>query len=64
MHALTIQTQQGALEGIRDGAAYVWRGVPFAQPPVDALRGVSPQPPLAWHGLRSAAAFGPKAVQQ
>lgn len=64
MQPLTVQTQQGELEGVADGGARVWRGIPFAQPPVGALRGVSPQPPLAWHGLRSAAAFGPKAVQQ
>lgn len=64
MQSLTVKTQQGEVEGIQDGAAHVWRGIPFAQPPVGPLRGVSPRPPEAWHGIRSAASFGPRSVQQ
>ena len=63
-HTLVVHTRQGDLEGTTEGDARVWRGIPFAQPPVGALRGVSPQPPLAWNGVRIAAAFGPRAVQQ
>ena len=35
----------------------VFRGVPFAQPPVDDLRWQPPQPPAKWDGVRPATSF-------
>lgn len=34
--------------------AHVWRGLPFALPPVGALRWMGPRPAAAWQGLRQA----------
>src|SRR5438477_495545 len=45
-------------EGIR-----VFRGIPFAAPPVGALRWKPAQPGAHWDGVRKADAFGPVCVQ-
>jgi para-nitrobenzyl esterase len=52
-------TVRGALE---DGVA-VFRGIPFAEPPVGALRLAAPRPARAWSGVREAIAFGPPPPQ-
>jgi para-nitrobenzyl esterase len=41
----------------------VFRGIPFAQPPLGALRFAAPAPPRPWHGVREALAFGPPPPQ-
>ncbi len=46
-----------------DGAAQVWRGIPFAAPPVGRLRWRAPRPPEPWEGVREATAFGSPCVQ-
>lgn len=50
-----VQVEQGRLAGqaLPDGSA-IFRGIPFAQPPVGALRWKPPQPPKPWSGLREA----------
>lgn len=42
-----VTVAQGKLQGIpgRDGSVTVFRGVPYAQPPVGPLRWRTPQPP-------------------
>jgi para-nitrobenzyl esterase len=59
-----VLTRQGALEGdIGPHEVCVFRGVPYARPPVDELRFRAPEPPSIWVGTRSARTFGPSAVQ-
>jgi para-nitrobenzyl esterase len=41
----------------------VFRGIPFAEPPVGALRFGAPEPAQPWDGVRDAVAFGPAAPQ-
>lgn len=41
----------------------MFRGVPFAQPPVGGLRWRAPQPALPWDGVLQAFDFGPTAMQ-
>jgi para-nitrobenzyl esterase len=45
-------------EGVR-----VFRGIPFAAPPVGPLRWRDPQPPASWTGVRDATHFGPRCTQ-
>jgi para-nitrobenzyl esterase len=40
-----------------------WRGIPYAKPPVGALRWRAPQPPEAWTDTRVALDFGPPCTQ-
>ncbi|HTU76847.1 MAG TPA: carboxylesterase family protein [Trebonia sp.] len=53
---------RGRWRGKGDGVA-VFRGIPFASPPVGPLRFLAPQPPQAWGGVLDAAASGPIAPQ-
>jgi len=41
----------------------VFRGIPFARPPVGDLRFAAPMPPRPWDGVRDALAFGPPPPQ-
>ena len=53
-----VRTAAGALRGKRENNLLVFRGIPFAAPPVDALRFQPPQP-LKWDGTREATSDGP-----
>ncbi|MFE2879937.1 carboxylesterase/lipase family protein [Streptomyces roseus] len=57
-----VRTGYGLVEGrTGPGGTAVFRGVPYAAPPVGALRFAAPVPPPAWEGVRDAGAFGPTA---
>jgi para-nitrobenzyl esterase len=60
----TRRTSGGAVVGSAGRyGGHVWRGIPFARPPVGALRWRAPQPPEPWEGVREALAFGSSCVQ-
>ncbi len=60
----TVQTASGQLQGsLADGLA-VYRGIPYARPPVGPLRWQAPQPLPAWPGLRQAVANGASCMQK
>src|SRR5262245_49395025 len=42
---------------------HAWLGIPYAQPPVGALRWRAPQPPQSWAGTRDAISFGSPCTQ-
>lgn len=54
-----LQSNAAPREGVR-----AFKGVPFAQPPVGALRWREPQPPKSWSGIRNADEFGPRCMQR
>lgn len=62
--AATIATDAGAVTGTRDGSVTVYKGIPFASPPVGALRWRAPQPPAQWSGVRLADRFSPICMQR
>ncbi|WP_313004717.1 carboxylesterase family protein [Brevundimonas sp.] len=65
-HAATqpvVHTVSGSLRGLRDGAANVFRGIPYAAAPVGELRWRAPRPFPAWTSVREATEFGPAAPQ-
>ncbi len=58
-----IETSSGRLEGEAEGDVLVFRGIPFAKPPVGPLRFRPPEPPDPWTGIRAATSFGPGGPQ-
>ena len=44
-------TQYGRLQGSEEDGLCVFRGVPFAAPPVGELRFRAPRPPQPWNGV-------------
>ncbi len=58
-----VRTRQGAVRGRWDGPIGVFRGIPFAAPPVGSRRFQAPQPPEAWDNVREADVFGPSPPQ-
>ena len=59
-------TAQGKVEGVDDSArsgTWSWKGLPFARPPVGALRWRAPAEPEAWTGIRAAKQFGNPCLQ-
>ncbi|MEU3350721.1 carboxylesterase family protein [Streptomyces sp. NPDC037389] len=58
-----VRTAAGVLRGRTEGDVAVFRGVPFAEPPVDALRFAAPQPVKGWDGVRTAVSYGPPPPQ-
>ncbi len=56
-------TRSGRLSGARRRGVVVFRGIPYAQPPIGALRFRAPLPVKPWSGEREAVRFGPSAPQ-
>jgi para-nitrobenzyl esterase len=57
----------GSVEGAALGAGNavsLFRGIPFAAPPVGDLRWREPQPVVPWSGTRQATIFAPRCMQQ
>ena len=63
--AVQQRTTSGVVEGqiSADGKVRSFEGIPFAAPPVGALRWKAPQPVAAWNSVRKATEFGPRCMQ-
>lgn len=59
----TAKVEQGLLQGTRQGGLSVFKGIPFAAPPVGDLRWRLPQPAAKWQSVRPADKFAPECVQ-
>lgn len=53
----------GKLRGLQDETAVVFKGIPYARPPVDDLRWREPQPVVPWSGVRDATRPGSPCTQ-
>ena len=62
---LVVKTKQGIIEGdfCAQQRVRVFKGVPYAEPPVGKLRFVRPQPKKPWIGVRPCKSFAPQAMQ-
>lgn len=62
---LTVTIESGTLRGAKAMTAgvRVFRGIPYAKPPVRDLRWRPPQPVEPWEGARDATEFGPSCIQ-
>lgn len=61
--APVVKTEAGRVRGTQRGDIAVFKGIPFAAPPVGALRWHAPEPVRPWTGVRSAQAFAPACPQ-
>ena len=57
MKELVIKTKSGAVRGRDEYGIASFKGIPFAAPPVGALRFAAPVSPPSWDGVRDATAF-------
>jgi carboxylesterase type B len=58
-----VETCRGPARGAAEGGLTVFRGLPFARPPVGPHRFGPPEPPEPWREARDATRFGPSASQ-
>ncbi len=54
-----VRTLSGLVEGVNEQGVRVYKGIPFAAPPVGDFRWRDPQPVAPWTGLREARSFAP-----
>ncbi len=59
-----VETTAGRLQGAREDGLNVFRGIPYAAPPIDDLRFRAPQPHPGWDGIRDATEFGSTSLQE
>ncbi len=60
---LAVDTTSGPIRGFRQGDSRAWLGLPYAAPPVGALRWRPPAAAPTWTEVREAAAVGPQCPQ-
>src|ERR1700712_2136808 len=58
-----VRLPEGSVRGRTEDGVAVFRGMPFARPPVGELRLAAPMPVEPWEGVREALAFGPPPPQ-
>jgi para-nitrobenzyl esterase len=61
--AQQVITETGTISGVRANGLSVYKGVPFAAPPVGDLRWRPPEHAASWTGTRKADAFAPACMQ-
>jgi para-nitrobenzyl esterase len=62
--APVVPTESGFISGVREGGLNVYKGVPFAAPPLGELRWRPPTPHRPWTGTRNTDAFAPACMQE
>ncbi len=61
----TVKIEPGLISGLKtsDGVVHIYKGIPFAAPPVGDLRWKAPQPVKAWDGIKKCDKFSASAIQ-
>jgi para-nitrobenzyl esterase len=60
---LRADVSGGTVSGAEENGVSVFKGIPFAAPPVGNLRWRAPAPVKPWKGLRTATAYAPSCIQ-
>ncbi len=58
-----VEIDSGKLRGSEARGVISFKGIPYAKPPLGALRWRAPQPVRHWRGVRDATKFGPECMQ-
>src|SRR4029079_9965260 len=59
----SVTVEGGSLSGVVDRGVRVFKGIPYAAPPVESLRWKPPQPVVRWPGTRDGSSFGAECPQ-
>ena len=62
-HGAIVNAPAGKVEGRLEGNLRVFKGIPFAEPPVGSLRWKPPAAMPRWTGVRKTTDFGPACLQ-
>ena len=65
MNSIVAETEFGKVSGLltNDGKIKVFKGIPFAAPPVGELRWKKPMPPVPWKDVRVCTTFSASPMQ-
>lgn len=58
-----VKVAEGMVQGTFEDGLSVYKGIPFAAPPVGELRWRAPQPAAKWEGVKQATRFAPAPIQ-
>jgi len=61
--AAPVKTDAGLVEGVSQDGLLIYKGIPYAAPPLGDLRWRDPQPAATWSGVRKADRFSPTCMQ-
>lgn len=59
-----VMTDRGLVQGVQQGDLTVYKGLPFAAPPLGNMRWRPPQPVQAWSGAKLLNHFAPRCMQK
>jgi len=62
-HRPIVTSSAGTVEGRTEGALHVFKGIPYAEPPVGLARWTPPRPAATWSGVRDATEYGAACLQ-
>ncbi len=58
-----VKVSEGLVQGISENGLTVYKGIPFAAPPVGELRWRAPQPAAKWRGVKQTLKYAPAPMQ-
>ncbi|MFX0557477.1 carboxylesterase family protein [Maribacter sp. CXY002] len=58
-----VKIELGSIRGIHEDGVDIFKGIPYAAPPVGAFRWRAPQPITPWEGELDASEYGPNCAQ-
>lgn len=59
----TVKTKYGIIQGVVENGYTIFKGIPYAKPPIGELRFKPPQEPESWNGVFYADTFPPACMQ-
>src|SRR6187551_2044355 len=58
-----VTVEEGIIQGSSEDGLMVYKGIPFAAPPIGDLRWKAPQPAAKWDGVKETTKFAPACFQ-